>query len=172
MSMQINDGLSVLAAMATPAVLLLANAMLILSTNQRLQSILSRVREVELSIAGADAIREITDLSLLNELLLGHARRAKAAHRALLCLYGSAGMFVVVVVCVGLASLGAGSALAVALAVAFLGCASLLGGALLLIGETWIGIRATDQRFISVMNLCEELSRHRDGEDAGKQEPA
>jgi hypothetical protein len=81
-------------------------------------------------------------------------------------------MFVVVVVCVGLASLGAGSALAVALAVAFLGCASLLGGALLLIGETWIGIRATDQRFISVMNLCEELSRHRDGEDAGKQEPA
>ena len=151
MSVQITDGLSVLAAMATPAVLLLANAMLILSTNQRLQSILERVREVELSIAGADAIRETTDLSLLNELLLGHARRARAAHRALLCLYGSAGFFV----CVGLASLGVRAALVVA----FLGCVLLLCGALLLISETWIGIRATDRRFSAVLNLCAELSR-------------
>ena len=172
MSMQINDGLSVLAAMATPAVLLLANAMLILSTNQRLQSILERVREVELSIAGADAIRETTDLSLLNELLLSHARRARAAHRALLCLYGSAGFFVVVVVCVGLATLGTRATLVVALVVAFLGCALLLCGMLLLISETWIGIRATDRRFSAIMHLCEELSRHRAQGDAGDQEPS
>jgi len=170
MSAQINDGLSVLAAMATPAVLLLANAMLILSTNQRLQTILDRVREVELSIAGVDAIREITDLSLLNELLLGHARRAKAAHRALLCLYGSAGSLVIVVVCLGLASLGLRAALVVALVVAFLGCAFLLCGAILLISETWIGIRATDQRFSAVMSLCEELSRDRPRGSASERE--
>ncbi len=56
---QMTEGLPVLAAMATPAVLLLANAMLILSTNQRLQAIFRRVRETELSIAGADAASEI-----------------------------------------------------------------------------------------------------------------
>lgn len=39
------DGVGVFTAMATPAVLLLANAMLILSTIQRLQAILTRVRE-------------------------------------------------------------------------------------------------------------------------------
>jgi len=37
------DTQSVLAAMVTPAMLLMANAMLVLSTNQRLQAILQRV---------------------------------------------------------------------------------------------------------------------------------
>jgi hypothetical protein len=161
MSVQETEGLTVLAAMATPAVLLLANAMLILSTNQRLQAILERVRETELTIAGADVAPETTDPSLLKDLLVGHARRAGAAQRALLCLYGSSGLFVVVVVCVGLASLGATAALVVALVTAFIGCALLLCGAALLIGETLIGIRATDQRLNSIMNLCEELSRRR-----------
>lgn len=169
MTSQMTDGLPVLAAMATPAVLLLANAMLVLSTNQRLQAIFQRVRETELTIAGEDVAPEIADLALLNEILLGHARRASAAHRALLCFYASTGMFVVVVVAVGLASLGAGRALEVALATAFLGCALLICGAVLLIGETWIGIRATDRRFATVMDLCAELRDHR---VAGGREPA
>ncbi len=80
MTSQLTDGLPVLAAMATPAVLLLANAMLVLSTNQRLQAIFQRVRETELTIAGEDVAPEIADLALLNEILLGHARRASAAH--------------------------------------------------------------------------------------------
>ena len=49
------DGLEVLAAMAAPAVLLLGNAMLILSTNQRLPGVLDRVPEPELAIVGRDA---------------------------------------------------------------------------------------------------------------------
>ena len=68
METQLGDGIAILAAMATPVVLLLANAMLILSTNQRLQSILDRVRETELAIAGKDVAPEIADLHLLNEL--------------------------------------------------------------------------------------------------------
>ena len=75
----------------------------------------------------------------------------------------------VVVVCVGLASLGVRAALVVALVVAFLGCALLLCGTLLLIIETWIGIRATDRRFSAVLNLCAELSRNRPQGDAGDQ---
>jgi hypothetical protein len=156
-----NDGLAVLAGMATPAVLLLANAMLVLSTNQRLQGILERVRETELTIAGEDAAPETSDLALLNDLLTDHARRARSAHRALLCFYTSAAFFVVVVVSVGLETLEVVSALTVALASAFVGCALLLCGAVLLIGETWIGIRATDRRFDSVMEVCRQLERRR-----------
>ncbi len=70
------EGLEVLAAMAAPAVLLLGNAMLILSTNQRLQNVLDHVRETELSIIGRDAVPETSDLNLLNDLLLAHAKRA------------------------------------------------------------------------------------------------
>jgi hypothetical protein len=165
MTAQLNGGLTVLAAMATPAVLLLATAMLILSTNQRLQAIFERVRETELTITGGSAISATTDLSALNDLLIGHARRARSAQRALLCLYGSAGLFVAVVVSVGLASLDIGGALAVALVTAFLGSALLLCGAILLISETLIGIRATDQRLQSVMSLCRELESRSTGSD-------
>lgn len=52
--LQLPDGIGVLATTATPAALLLADAMLILSTNQRLQAILERVRETELTMAGRD----------------------------------------------------------------------------------------------------------------------
>ncbi len=161
MNTQMGDGLSVLAAMATPAVLLLANAMLILSTNQRLQAILDRVRETELAIAGEDLAPETTDLNLLNDLLLAHARRARAAHRALLCFYSSAGTFVVVVLLIGLGALGLEPALPAALLTAFLGSALLFCGTILLISETWIGIAATDRRFESVINRCRQLSQRR-----------
>ena len=156
---QITEGLTVLASMATPAVLLLANAMLILSTNQRLQAILVRVRETELTIAGVDVAPETHDLNLLNDLLVTHARRARAAHRALLCFYSSAGAFMAVVVSVGLGTLGFDRALPLALIIAFLGCALLFCGALLLIAETYIGIRATDRRFEAIISLCSDLSR-------------
>ncbi|NIR43600.1 MAG: DUF2721 domain-containing protein [Gemmatimonadetes bacterium] len=162
------DSLSVLAAMATPAVLLLANAMLILSTNQRLQTILTRVRETELAIAGQDVAPETSDLDLLNQLLLDHARRARAAHRGLLCFYASSATFVLVAILIGVASLGLDFAQHLALATAFLGSLLLACGATLLIAETWIGIGATDRRFQSVMDLCRQLARRR---SAGRPQP-
>lgn len=153
--------------MATPAVLLLANAMLVLSTNQRLQAIFRRVRETELAIVGEDAAPEITDLAVLEEILVGHARRAAAAHRALLCFYASTGLFVAVVVSVGLASLGVSGALQIALVTAFLGCALLICGAALLIGETWIGIRATDRRFPTIMDFAKNSAADGSKADGG-----
>lgn len=151
------DAIAVLATMATPAVLLLANAMLILSTLQRLQAILERVRETELTIVGVDAARETADPSLLNELLASHAKRARYAHRALLSFYGSAGMFMVVIVTLGISALGLEYALKTALISAFVGSALLFTGAVLLIVETLIGIRALDRRFQVVLALCRQL---------------
>lgn len=161
METQLGDGIAVLAAMATPAVLLLANAMLVLSSNQRLQAILDRVRETELAIAGEDVVPETTDLKLLNELLLAHAKRARAAHRALLCLYCSAATFVIVVLTVGLGGLGFNWAVPLSLLTAFVGCALLFCGAILLIAETRLGITAIDRRFDSVMDLCRQLAERR-----------
>ncbi len=151
------DAIAVLATMATPAVLLLANAMLILSTVQRLQAILERVRETELTIVGVDAARETAEPSLLNELLVSHAKRAGYAHRALLCFYSSAGMFMVVIVTLGISALGFEYALRTALISAFAGSALLFTGAVLLIVETLIGIRALDRRFEAVLSLCTQL---------------
>ncbi len=60
-------------------------------------------------MVGQDAAPEISDLELLNELLLTHARRARYAHRALLSFYTSTGLFVLMVVLIGLAWLGIGA---------------------------------------------------------------
>ncbi|MEE9245349.1 MAG: hypothetical protein V3U63_04035 [Gemmatimonadota bacterium] len=57
-------------------------------------------------MVGQDAAPEIRDLELLNELLLTHARRARYAHRALLSFYTSTGLFMLMVVLIGLTGLG------------------------------------------------------------------
>jgi small-conductance mechanosensitive channel len=152
------DGLEVLAAMAAPAVLLLGNAMLILSTNQRLQNVLDRVRETELAIIGSDAVPEISDLNLLNDLLLAHAKRAKYAHRALLSFYVSAVFFMSMVVLIGLTALGVIGPVAPAIVAAFAGCVLFALGAALLVAEAWLGIRALDRRFANISEVCRRLA--------------
>lgn len=134
---------AVFAAMATPAVLLLANAMLILSTNQRLQAVLERVRENE------EIVRRSTDSGITVEVrheLEAHGRRASIAHRALLALYASAALLLVMIGALGSATLGLPAAQEIALGAAFAGAGLLLLGVGLLAAETWIGVRAIDGR--------------------------
>lgn len=137
------DPQSVLAAMVTPAMLLLANAMLVLSTNQRLQAILLRVSEGEEMYHGNDHAAHVDAVTAELE---AHGRRARLAHRALLALYASAAVLLVMIGALGSASLGLPSARPVALAAAFAGAGLLLIGAALLAMETWIGIGAIDGR--------------------------
>lgn len=137
------DAQSVLAAMATPAMLLMANAMLVLSTNQRLQSILHRVSEGEEMYHGTNHAEEFGAVMAEIET---HGRRARLAHRALLALYASAASFLVMIGALGSASLGLPSASPIALAAAFVGAGLLLIGTTLLAMETWIGIGAVDGR--------------------------
>ena len=140
------DPQSVLAAMVTPAMLLMANAMLVLSTNQRLQAILQRVWESEERYHARDGHHTADDVGSLTAELEAHGRRARLAHRALLALYAAATVLLVMIGALGTASLGWPAARPVALAAAFVGSALLLIGAVLLAMETWIGIGAIDGR--------------------------
>ena len=148
------DGSGAFTAMATPAVLLLVNAMLILSTIQRLQAILTRVRENEESLVtgheggpggGRQAIRRELEM---------HGRRVRLAHRALFAFDGSAGVLLIMIGSLGAGALGWAAAARVALVAAFAGAVLLFTGALLLIGETWVGVQATDRRVQRVLDLC------------------
>lgn len=134
---------SVFAAMATPAVLLLANAMLILSTNQRLQAVLERVRENEQTLDGSSD--PVTAVDVRHE-LEAHGRRASIAHRALLALYASAALLLVMIGALGSATLGLPATQEIALVAAFGGAGLLLLGVGLLAAETWIGVDAIDGR--------------------------
>ncbi|MDT8436133.1 MAG: DUF2721 domain-containing protein [Gemmatimonadota bacterium] len=150
---------TVLTAMAAPAMLLLANAMLILSTNQRLQAILQRIWETE-----ETSRREQDDPVCLGAVLAeleSHARRARLSHRALLALYAAAAAFLVMVGSIGTAALGFTLARPLALGAAFAGAALLLTGAALLSLETWIGIGAIDGRVARIVGRHAEDPRGR-----------
>jgi hypothetical protein len=155
------DPQSVLAAMVTPAMLLMANAMLVLSTNQRLQAILQRVWESEERYHARDGHHAADDVGSLTVELEAHGRRARLAHRALLALYAAAAALLVMIGALGTAALGWPSARPVALAAAFVGSALRLIGAVLLAMETWIGIGAIDgriQRLVQVHRADSALS--------------
>lgn len=141
-------------AMAAPAVLLLANAMLILSTIQRLQAILARIRENE--EAGREA--PASELDGIHELLGLHGRRARMAHRALLGFYASTGTFLVMIAALGAAGMGVHGAMQAAFFAAFTGGFLLLVGTTFLMAETWIGVRATDLRVRQAIRGCERRS--------------
>ncbi|MFQ5689257.1 MAG: DUF2721 domain-containing protein [Gemmatimonadota bacterium] len=144
------DGFELIASMATPAVLLLGNAMLILSTNQRLQSILKRLRELEERLERgelSDPDGSGLDRGRFRSLAARHRRRARFAHRALLALYLSGGLFILVVLLIGAAGLGAEGSGLLAIGAALIGCVLLLAGIAQLAAETWLGISATDEQF-------------------------
>lgn len=139
--------------MAAPAVLLLANAMLILSTIQRLQAILTRVRENEEGLTTRTGRQQADRPAIRRELEL-HGHRVRLAHRALFAFYGSAGVLLIMIGPLGAGAVGWAAASQVALVAAFVGAVLLFAGAVLLIGETWVGVRATDRRVRRVVDLC------------------
>lgn len=76
--------------------------------------------------------------------------------RALLAFYLSAGALLVMIVALGVGSLGRPWGSDLALVAAFAGAGLLLGGAGLLIGETLVGVRATDRRVARVVGMRPE----------------
>lgn len=149
-----SDG-SVCTSMATPAVLLLANAMLILSTIQRLQAILTRVHETELRLERMGSRPESEAPDLVREELEMHGRRVRLAHRALFALYAAAAVLLLMIGALGAGAMGWEAGGGVALLAAFGGAALLLGGTALLTAETWVGVGATDRRVRTVKALCD-----------------
>lgn len=148
------NGAGLVASMATPAVLLLANAMLILSTHQRLQSILERIRElrgqnaerVRGRASGEGAAAGEADAEAVHLLAHRHLRREVLAHRALLSFYLSSGLFILLVLAVGLGGLGAVEGEGIPVAFGLGGTLLLLGGIGHLAAETWLGLSATHEQ--------------------------
>lgn len=150
-------GLELIASMTTPAVLLLGNAMLVLSTNQRLQAILTRLRELDAAVHGEAAVGGTTSPGarlpegLVRELGRRQRRRERLAHRALLSFYLSGALFVVMVLFIGASGLGWSPGAAASVVTALLGCLVLLAGVVQLAAETWVGIGTTDEQFRALL---------------------
>ncbi len=149
--------LSVLSAMVTPAVLILASSSLVLATSNRLSRAVDRTRAISESISDAATHEERTLLPEERDLLLAQlgrtARRAKLLTRALTRLYMALAIFIATSVAIGVVAVTRVAYAWVALGLGFIGALLLFWSSLLLILESRIALTAVYDEMSFVQRL-------------------
>ena len=152
--------LSVLSAMVTPAVLILASSSLILATSNRLSRAVDRTRAISESISDEAKDEERTLLPEERALLLQQlgrtARRAKLLTRALTRLYMALAIFIATSVAIGVVAVTGVAYAWIALVLGFIGAGLLFWASLLLILESRISLTAVYDE----MEFVQALGRH------------
>jgi hypothetical protein len=139
--------LSVLSAMITPAVLILASGSLILTTSTRLTRLVDRVREmiVELEALESGAVKLHADVkrALLFEQLERSTKRARFLQRSMTRLYLGLAMFIATSVGIGVVALTGQQFAWVPLLLGFIGAGLLFSASILLIFESRLALATT-----------------------------
>ncbi len=158
-----DNPLSLLSAMITPAVLISACGTLIMSTSMRLARIVDRVRDLgkqveELFIGEATDFTEERRAEVERQLSV-HARRGKIIQNALTGFYISLGLLVAATVSIGLTSFVQQlNWLPASLGIA--GTITLFYGSVLLIAETRLALRSVNSEMQFTLQL-RDLYRQR-----------
>lgn len=167
--------LSVLSAMVTPAVLILASSSLVLATSNRLSRAVDRTRTISERVTEEAKDEERTLLPEERDLLvqqLGRtARRAKLLTRALTRLYTALAIFIATSMAIGVVAVTGVAYAWIALLLGFVGALLLFWSSVLLILESRIALTAVfdemeyvqrlGQRYAPPNNLVERPRRPR-----------
>lgn len=138
--------LSVLSAMITPAVLILASGSLIMTTSSRLMRCIDRVREMAAEIETlADAVDGARPprYALLYAQLQRNTRRARVLQHALVLLYGGISFFVATSVAIGIVALLRIDIGYVPILLGFFGAGFLFVASVVLIAESRLALATT-----------------------------
>lgn len=153
---ELNNPLSVLSAMITPAVLISACGTLIVSTSMRLSRIFDRVRALSQGIEqlSTDDTIEFPAERLVEfeRQLVTHTRRGLLIQRSLTSLYVALGLFVAATVSIGLVSLLHYLGW-LPMLLGITGTVFLFYGSMLLIAETRLALRSVNQEMEFTMQL-------------------
>ena len=141
----LNSTMTVLSAMVTPAVLILATGSLILTTTNRLVRIIDRVREMlpEFEQLAKEANPDEKKRAMLFEQLDRATVRARLAQRALTQLYLGLGVFLLTSVSLGFVAFARVDAAWIPLLLGMVGVGLLLNASVLLIFESRIALAST-----------------------------
>lgn len=153
--------LSVLSAMVTPAVLILASSSLILATSNRLTRAVDRTRTIservaDLALEEADRTLLAEERTMLFDQLGRTARRAKLLTRAMTRLYMALAIFIATSVSIGVVAVAGVPYAWIALGLGLIGAMLLFWASLLLILESRISLTAV----FDEMEFVQALSRH------------
>lgn len=152
-----SEGVALLSAMITPAVLISACGTLIFSTSTRLGRVVDRVRvmsaDLETLFADSSAAADLRRSEVQAQLAL-HTRRGRLIQRALTSFYVSLGVFVGATVAIALVAFLPGIGWTPA-ALGVLGMVILFYGCAVLINETRLALRSVDMEMEFVLRLQE-----------------
>jgi hypothetical protein len=163
--MQIEDlsvTLSVLSAMVTPAVLILASSSLILATSGRLTRAVDRTRAISERITDEAKDEERTLLPEERDLLLQQlgrtARRAKLLTRTLTRLYMALAIFIATSVAIGVVAVTGVAYAWIALVLGFIGALLLFWSSVLLIMESRIALTTVYEEMEFVQRMSQRYA--------------
>ena len=145
-----------IAAMITPALLLLGSASLVASALVRMARVVDRARILATLAAEGSYVRLGLTTAQLRAWLESHATRARYAERSITLLYGAIVVFIMTCLAIGLDRLtgGALSALPVAFAVA--GTLLLLGGGFYMVAESRLSGAQIDAEIRQALTRLED----------------
>lgn len=157
----LSSSLSVLSAMLTPAVLILASGSLILSTSSRFGRVIDRVRELlgklEEVAEGENRIELVEERrELIFRMLDSSTTRARILQRAVATLYVALCMFVATSVAIGIVALTRINQTWIPLALGFTGAVLLFYGCILMLIETRLAMKNVQLE----MDFTRRLARH------------
>lgn len=142
---ELSQALSLLTAMITPALLISACGTFILSTSSRLGRVIDRVRELSVKIE--QLMHGSPDQEMLSERKAMYleqmdrlSRRAALIQRALTMFYGAAGIFVFIILAIGVVAITKVRYAWIPVALGLVGACFLFYGALILIFEARLAV--------------------------------
>jgi hypothetical protein len=153
-----SNTITILSAMITPVVLILASGSLILTTSQRLSRVIERtrkltdwIRELADTNAGKDSVHD--EVMILFQQLSKNARRAKLLQRAMACLYITLSIFVATSISIGVVDISKAQYTWIPVVLGILGALLLFYASILLIKESKIAISAVNQEMDSAIRF-------------------
>lgn len=160
-TLRLSSSLSVLSAMLTPAVLILASGSLILSTSSRFGRVIDRVRELlgklEELAQGENKIELIEERrELIFRMLDSSTTRARILQRAVATLYVALCIFVATSVTIGIVALTHLKHEWIPLALGFTGAVLLFYGCILMLIETRLAMKNVQLE----MDFTRKFARH------------
>jgi hypothetical protein len=154
----LSSALTILSAMVTPAILIMASGSLILTTSQRLGRSMERVRKLNEQYGAITsketlAAADLAEKGFLLELLLRATRRCRLLQRAMTSLYLTLGVFVATSIAIAVFDvLNLPYAWAITI-LSLIGASLLFYASLLLIIESRIALQAVDREMDWVMRM-------------------
>jgi hypothetical protein len=154
----LSQALTVLSAMITPAILIMACGSLTMTTSQRLGRIIERTQNIgnrfkELAKDDIDPVIAEEEKRMLYQLLSMAARRAKLLQRSMVCLYLALSIFVATSVAIGIVDVSNSSYVGVPIALGMTGASLLFYASIVLIAESRIALAAVDYEMDFTLSL-------------------